>query len=223
MRRADAARGDAGMTLVELLISMVVFAMLMAMVTSLFITLTYQAKDNIAQTEAVQQARLGISQIDRQVRSGNLILDPALDGVDESGVAPNYSLRIYTQENGDYKCAQWRVIDHDGDGYAALEYRTWDPSYPLVPDVSIWHAVANNVIGPTASAADPDDPETWPPFWVDSSLPTGTEAQNIRISLRLLDPGARDDAKPVAVSTVVTGRNTVFGYSAASCSTVPAP
>lgn len=102
----SAKRDDQGFSLVELLVSMTIFSVLMALIFSLFITMLNQSSDNLARTRSVEQARLGISQIDRQVRSGNVILDPANDGLTEAGVPPYYSLRVYTQENGDDKCAQ---------------------------------------------------------------------------------------------------------------------
>lgn len=220
LRRRLRHRQESGFTLVELLISMVVFSILIAVILTLLINMMYQAKDNLGRQRAVEQARLGLSQIDRQIRSGNLILDPALDDVAESGVPPNYSLRIYTQEGGDDKCVQWRVIYYDTSGFGQLEFRSWEPAD--ITTASSWSRVASNVVKPTASFSA-SDPESWPPFWVDSTLPSGTEAQNIRITLRMNDPDARSSAKPQALSSVVTGRNTVFGYSPLTCSTVPAP
>ena len=113
-------RDDRGLSLTELLISMAIFGILMAIVFSVLITITYQARDSLARAESVEQARLGISQIDRQVRSGNLIANPALETVANSGVPPYFSLRIYTQEDGEDKCVQWRVIDKDSDGFYNL-------------------------------------------------------------------------------------------------------
>lgn len=221
-------RSDGGFTLTELLVSMTIFAILMTIVTSVMISLMNSTKETVARTQSIQQARIGVSQIDRQVRSGNVILDPSAENSGTSGVGPFFSMRIFTQEDGIAKCAQWRVIDYDTDGFGDLEYRTWDPAYPVVIDVSPWSAVARNLVRidttPTSQAdIDPDDPLTWPPFWVDDSASGNTAAQFVRITLRLKDPGERQSGKPTTVSTVVTGRNTVFGYPPSSCSSPPAP
>lgn len=220
---------DGGFSLAEMIVVMILFALLLSLAFSLMIQLTFQAKDGLAQARAVEQARLGISQIDRQVRSGNLIKDPQYDDDTVSGVPPYFSMRIYTQVDDVERCAQWRVYDADGDvddaGYTAgdLQFRTWDPAWPAAgADVTPWYIVAQDtVLIDTSVSPDPDDPLTWPPFWVDTSLPTGGEAQNIRITLRILDPDSRATAKPITVSSVITGRNTVYGYDSDYCDSVP--
>lgn len=218
----SAKRDDQGFSLVELLVSMTIFSVLMALIFSLFITMLNQSSDNLARTRSVEQARLGISQIDRQVRSGNVILDPANDGLTEAGVPPYYSLRVYTQENGDDKCAQWRVIfDTPSDKFGRLEFREWDAGAPSTS--TNWSSVANNVEAPSGSFVA-SDAQTWPPFWVDNTTATGTtdtKAQNIRITLRMGDPESDPDAKPASVTSVVTGRNTVFGFSPDNCTAIP--
>ncbi|PKQ17833.1 MAG: hypothetical protein CVT68_06465, partial [Actinobacteria bacterium HGW-Actinobacteria-8] len=203
-RLQRARREEGGFTLVELLISMTIFSVLMAIILSLMITMMYQAKDNLGRQRAVEQGRLGLSQIDRQIRSGNLILDPINDGVTESGVPANYSLRIYTQEGGDDKCVQWRVMFYGSGEFGQLEYREWDPVDTTT--VTPWSRVASNLVAPTATFAATDS-QSWPPFWVDTTLPTGTDAQNIRITLRLSDPDAKDGSKPQVLTSVITGRN----------------
>lgn len=218
MRRAR--REEGGFTLVELLVSMTIFSVLMAIILSLMITMMNQAKDNLGRQRAVEQGRLGLSQIDRQIRSGNLILDPLNDGVAESGVPANYSLRIYTQEGGDHMCVQWRVIFYNASQFGQLEYREWEPLDTTT--VTPWSRVASNLVAPTATFAA-TDPQSWPPFWVDTTLPTGTDAQNIRITLRLGDPDAKAGSKPQTLTSVVTGRNTVFGYPSLTCNSVPTP
>lgn len=219
LRRRDKGRGDEGFTLIELLVSMTIFSLLMALILSMMITMTGQAKDNLARQRAVEQARLGLSQIDRQMRSGDLILDPSLDGIAQSNVPKNYSVRILTQEGGLEKCVQWRVIYYDTSGFGQLEFRTWDPASVLT--ATSWSRVASNVTKPVG-VFSATDPTTWPPFWVDATA-LGTDAQSIHITLRMSDPSAQSNAKAQVLTTTVTGRNTVFAYSPLKCSIVPTP
>lgn len=216
--RSERRGEDKGFTLVELLVSMSIFAILMALIFSLFITMLNQATDNLARTRSVEQARLGIAQIDRQVRSGNVISDPASNDPADSGVPSNYSLRVYTQEGGDDKCAQWRVIfDAPTDKFGRLEFREWKAGDPSTS--TEWYSVASNVQRPTNSVFAMDDPTTYPPFWVDPGAKS--RAQNVHITLRMGDPESDPDAKPASVTSVVTGRNTVFGYSPDFCKDIP--
>jgi hypothetical protein len=205
-----------------------VFGLLMSFTFAVLISVMYQSRDSTSRALALEDMRLGISQIDRQVRSGNVILDPELETLANSGVGPFYSMRILTQEDATPRCVQWRVIDHDGNGYGNLEFRSWNPTYPSSTDVTEWGVVAHNMVDvgvhPTSSAAiNKSDPKTWPPFWVDKPLGAQTKAQFVRITLRLTAPGTDEDAVPASVTTVVTGRNTIFGYPSSSCSHVPPP
>lgn len=227
MRRFFDRRDDSGMTLVELLVSMLIFAILMAITTAVMINMLYMSRDNLGRVQAAQDARLGLSQIDRQVRSGNVILDPSLETYAGSQVAPYYSLRIFTQEGTTPKCAQWRVYDDDSDGIGELQYRHWSPNYPTDPVVAPWAVVAHDVVVTPSVTPVSSDSSTWPPFWKDPSLIAGTAgatpAQNVRITLHIQTPEMREGSKPVSISSVVTGRNTVMGYSESNCSSIPAP
>jgi len=220
-------RRDSGISLAEILVGMMIFGVLMIIVTSVMISLTNMSKDSLARARAISEARTGVAQIDRQVRSGNVILDPEFESVLTSGVPRFFSMRIYTQEDGLAKCAQWRVIDHNGDLFGDLEFRTWDPPFPTTT-VTPWASVAHNLVAmdvTPVSATDiiPSNPKTWPPFWVDDSSSGGTDAQFVKVTLRLKDPSEDPDSEPTAISTTVTGRNTVFNYPTNYCSVAPTP
>lgn len=227
--RRAATRDDAGLTLTELLISMAIFGVLMAIVTSVMISLTQMSKDTLARSRAVSEARLGIAQIDRQVRSGNVIMNPAAEDETTADVPAFFSMRIYTQEDGEPKCAQWRVIDHDGDQFGDLEFRTWDPDYPAVEDVAPWAPVAHNLVTMPStppsdvSDIDADDVSTWPPFWVNGTAAGNTQAQSVTITLRVKDPSETGSNVPTSLTTTVTGRNTVYNGASVSCDEVPPP
>jgi prepilin-type N-terminal cleavage/methylation domain-containing protein len=218
-------RDDKGFSLTELIVAMSIFGGLMAITFALLIMVMNQSKDSQARALSLQEMRLGVSQIDRQVRSGNVILDPGQEppGVAGPSVGPYYSMRILTQEGGETRCAQWRVIDEDEDGYGNLEFRSWSPSNPSGADP--WGVVAHNTVDVGVNPAsdldiDANDATTWPPFWVDVNSSGTTGAQLVRVTLRLRDPG-QTTSQEESVTTVITGRNTVFGYSSHSCDAVP--
>lgn len=223
LRAHDDSR-ESGWTLMELLVSMTIFIGLITVVFSILVSVSAQTKDNLARTRAVDEAQLGLMQIDRQVRSGNVISDPAAESVAGSGVPTYYSLRVYTQTDGVFQCVQWRVRYPAGSEFGLLEYRSWKPSWQSTGGVSQWRVTARNVVKPSSATVVPADPSTWPPFFVEqNAAELSSQAQTIRVTLRIKDPAQRARSQPATVTSVLTGRNTVYGYPADSCSVIPSP
>ncbi|WP_136520038.1 MULTISPECIES: PilW family protein [Cellulomonas] len=222
-RRPTDEREDSGWTLIELMVAMLIFSGLLVVVFSILVTVSQQTKDNLARTRAGDQARIGLMHIDRQVRSGNVISDPAGETVAGAGVPANYSLRVYTQTDGVYQCVQWRVRYPGGSDRGVLEYRSWKPSWQVTGGVSPWAVAARDVVAPSGPFVE-SDPTTWPPFFRETSqAEASSAAQTIRVTLRVKDPEQRASSQPTTVTSVLTGRNTVYGYPADSCATIPAP
>lgn len=188
---------DEGLTLVELLVVMTIFTGLLALTFGVLIQAQWDTRDNMARADQVSQARLGLMQIDRHVRSGNVITDPLA-----SGELPQ-SLRVYTQADGVRKCVQWQV--HEG----VLRYRSWDENYGAGGVAESWRTVARHL-----------SPDALTPIFqaYPASVP-GESPSSVQITLTL--DAEEADGQPVEVSTVLTGRNTVYGYPADVCSPVP--
>jgi len=224
-RRIDLAkepRRDGGWTLVEMIVSMGIFTMLLAITFTIIVEYSLQTKDNLARTRSVDQAQVGLMQLDRQVRSGNVISDPALETATRSGVPPYYSLRVYTQTDGVYQCVQWRVYFPTGKTTGQLQFRSWRPG--AVSTTTPWSTTARDLVKPPTGTINAADPTTWPPFFVQSNdAETSSQAQTIRVTLRLKDPEQRESSKPATVTSTLTGRNTIFGYPSDMCGVVPAP
>ena len=188
---------DAGLTLVELLITMTIFSVVLAMTYSVLITVQRQTKDQTARADAVGDARLALQQIDRQVRSGNVLYDPTTEPLP-------LSMRIYTQANGDQRCVQWQVKD------GVLRSRSWSPTWTTDGLVSSWGVVARNVINTTAT----------PPFALQGGA-TAYGSRLVDVTLQVQSPDS--EGKPIDVSSSLSGRNTAYGYDPGVCSPVPAP
>src|SRR5207247_761915 len=92
-------RSEEGMTLVELAISLVVVAVVLTMVMVVLVGMEkIYAKEN-DRTQTNNQARLAVEELDREIRSGNVLYDPANESDAANDVYPGMSLRIYTQSN----------------------------------------------------------------------------------------------------------------------------
>lgn len=192
--RRDRQR-DAGMTLVELLISMMIFSLALAMVYTVLITVQKQTVDQNARADAVGNARLALQQIDRQVRSGNVLYNPATEALP-------LSMRVYTQANGEQRCVQWQVFD------GKLRSRSWSNTWTTDGLVSDWAVVAHQVVN-TAST---------PPFALQGGS-TAYGSRLIDVTLQIKAPTA--GGRPINVTSSLSGRNTAYGYDPGVCSPVP--
>lgn len=189
---------DRGVTLVETLVATVVFGIVISLAVSLLITITRQTRDNLARSDSVDSARIGLSQIDRMVRSGNLFYDPASSG----GMA----VRVFTQANGVRQCVEWRV-ETDG----RLRTRSWSPTWQTDHLISTWSTFARGLVNDA-----PGYPAT-PAFELTT---TGQDSQEV-LNVRLLVKNPDSAGVPVEVTTTISGRNTLFGYDPAVCQVVP--
>ena len=216
VRRVRARRRDEGWTLIELMVSMSIFIALLTIVFSLLVTMSQQTADNMSRAQQVAEVRLGLSQIDRQVRSGNVISDPGVADVN-SGVPAYYSLRVYTQTDGTNQCVQWRVIFPPGQPTTGgeLQFRSWQTDWLSTGVVTAWRVVARDLVAPMT-------PTYVPPFQR-SVAAASSIAQSVQVTLWVKEPGSRSASAPTVITSVLTGRNTIFGYPADECAAVPTP
>lgn len=189
------------MTLIELLVSMIIFSVIIAAAYAALATITSQTNDTIARADAVQQAKLAVAQLDRQIRSGNVLYDPA----GEAALGFPMSMRVYTQANGDEKCVQWQILSGN------LRMRSWSPTWQTDSQVSAWTVAARGVVNQSGVAADV-------PFSL-SGTATPYSARVVNIFFRVKNSASK--GKPFDVSTSLAGRNTVYGYDTNTCSPIP--
>lgn len=193
---------EGGYSMIELVITMtmllLVFATLLGVLDSVNRGVARQQDRSISN----DQARLAVEQLDREIRSGNVLYDP------DDEVSGNYSLRIYTQANATtrtpaFQCVQWLIEDQK------LIRRSWPPGEPEA--VGDWRTIAENVVnvleGQPAFALDPD-----------------ADKGGRTVDIVLLINSTPDDPtnRTVRIETSLTGRNTSFGFPEDVCDPVPA-
>ena len=200
------------MTLVELLVATMILGIVMIIVSSVFATVerSIVLENNLNTT--LDQGRLVLQQLDRELRSGNVLYDPSVENngtASCSGCVAGYTLRIYTQSNADtssgYRCELWKI-----DTSEQLLVRTWAPDDPTGPSTTGWRIVAtgvvNRTVGTTAFALDPD---------------TLKASRTLNVTLSLNSDYSHHPTQTETLQEALTGRNTSYGFPSNVCSTVP--
>ncbi len=205
-------RDQRGMTLVELMVSV----SLMIVVVTIFTTVLLSVQKGVirqqARSEINDQARLALEQMDREIRSGNVLYDPASEpaatcaGLD---CQPTFSVRVYTQVNADTRqatyggdgqhCVQWVIDDQQ------LFRRAWEVG--ATEDLNGWRMVAEGVVNREPSV-------NLPAF----SLPN-EDSKVLDITLMMNSRfGSKDPPRTVRMDTSIAIRNAGTGDP---CSPIP--
>lgn len=189
-------RPESGATLVEVSVTLVVLSLLSAMVLAVLDVVQRGVVKAEGRSRSVDEARLAARQIDRQIRSGNVLYTPESGGM---------ALRVYTQANGEQKCVQWRLAGRQ------LQWRSWATTWATDGNVSPWRVAADDVVNAAVSPAVPL-------FALDTSQPEfGQRVMRIAI-LAKDDAGSGGQAR---VDLSVTGRNTLSYGSSTVCNDIP--
>lgn len=184
-----------GLTLIELLVTMMLFTLIMAGIYGVLINVQRQSRDMAGREETVGNARLATQQMDRQIRSGNVLYDPAAETLP-------LSMRVYTQANGDQRCVQWQVYN------GALRTRSWSTTWLTDGNVTSWGTIARNLRNTTAT----------PPFSLQGGA-TAFGSRLVDIDLLVKDPTSSGNV--LQVKTSLSGRNTQYGYDPGVCNPMP--
>src|ERR671937_1558676 len=131
---------ERGMTLVELLVSMSIFTLVVVIFLTTLSAVQRTTNRQTADSVNNDDARLAMIELDREIRSGNVLYDPATE------TPSGFVLRIYTQSNANtrtpspgYVCRLWQVTS-DG----KLQTRTWPPLDPA--DATPWLTVTTGIV-----------------------------------------------------------------------------
>lgn len=186
------------MTLAELLITM----MILGIALSIFLSVLASVQRGVVRQEQHSlrndQARLAIEALDREIRSGNVLYDPASES------SPYYSLRIYTQANaptrGSAMCVQW-VLEGEN-----LQTRRWVPYDPST--ATVWRTVAEGIVNLTATP-------NVQLFTIDPDPYKG--GRTVQVTLLVNDDYAQHPEQTTRLQAALTGRNTTYGYLQSAC------
>lgn len=204
-------RDEAGMTLVELMVATMILGIVMLVFTSVFASVQQGVvrQNNLSLT--LDQGRLAVQQLDRELRSGNVLYDPALENNGQtscSGCQPSYTLRVYTQSNADtrgtFMCTLWQI-----DSNQQLLTRQWPPNDPT--NAGAWRVVATGVVNRTVGST--------PAFALDSDPLKGSRTLNVTLALN--NDYTNFPTQTEYLQEALTGRNTSYGYPTNVCAATP--
>lgn len=207
-RRTRSLRGEGGFTLVEMMVAMTIMSIVLLVFTTTFSSIQRAVSDQQVRSDNNDQIRLALENLDRLVRSGNVLIDPSVADTDCKTTGSQYQcLLAYSQANGTTsvpaRCIQWRLQGEE------LQTRTWLPA-PASKALTItnWREVASGILNLQTSPQtktfqlDPD------PLKQDRTVEVlfiiGTSTEGI-------------DGPLARVEASLTARNTSYGYLSDAC------
>jgi type II secretory pathway pseudopilin PulG len=207
MVRMRLRRDEAGMSLAEVMVSMSVFTVVVVIFLSTLTSVQQATVRESSHSVNNDQARLAMLEFDREIRSGNVLYDPATEN------PAGFVLRIYTQSNANtrtpspgYVCRVWQITTG-----GLLQTRSWPPMEPQ--NASDWVTVATGIVNrmesPTVTAFSRSDPSS------------ASGGRIVNIVLLVNDDYAHRPDSTVRIQQSITGRNTSYGFPVNVCSTLP--
>jgi prepilin-type N-terminal cleavage/methylation domain-containing protein len=201
------SRREEGMSLVELLVAMMILGIVAAVFATTLASVQRVVATTDSRTQNNTQARLALEELDREIRSGNVLYDPG------SGADANYRFKIYTQSNAPtrdpapgYVCRLWRITStYD------LQTRFWPPLTPA--EATDWRTVATGVVNRALTPAVPA-------FALDTDPNKG--GRTVNIVLMMNNDLVNRANETVKIQASLTGRNTSYGFPVSVCNTEPA-
>lgn len=188
-------RRQSGFTVAETMIGSALMLVVMTFAFQALVSLQNAETRVNLRGQTTDQGHLALEQIETEARSANLLGTPTSNGT---------ALTLYTQTNGKFLCAQWKVVS------GSLETRTFSPTWSVDGIVSGWRVVATNVINGTNK--DPMYPSTTPIFSVTSST---------TLVVDLLTNADSGHSNYLTLQTSVTGRDIEYNVSSSACSSIP--
>jgi prepilin-type N-terminal cleavage/methylation domain-containing protein len=198
-------RSEQGMTLLELVVAMSIMVVVAVIFLSVMVSVQNGVERQTDRSQTNDQARLALEQLDREIRSGNVLYDPTLEPCEALGLC----LRIYTQTNANIRnpgnqCVQWKIVTATDQ----LQTRRWPSNWKSDPSlITPWRTIADNVVNDTVN----------PAFTLDPDPNKGGRTVVVKLTVNSNSRSGQN----VSVLESLTGRNTEYGYPANVCEDIP--
>jgi prepilin-type N-terminal cleavage/methylation domain-containing protein len=204
--------GDDGMTLLELVIVLGLLSLVMAIFVPTMSAVQRGFERQSDRSQSNDQARLAVEELDREIRSGNVLYNPNSENDAANGIYPGMSLRIYTQTNANtrnpgFRCVQWRIVTGE------LQRRDWTTTWRSDGLVSDWRIVADHIV----NQPNPPNPPVVAAFSLDPDPNKG--GRTVVVTLMVNENAL--SGQTVRIQESITGRNTEYGYPNNVCTDIP--
>jgi len=199
---------ERGASVIEVVATLAILGVVMAIFMTVVGSLQTAAARQDGRVRRNDEARLALAQLDREIRSGNVLYDPSTE-LDPSGdIVPSMALRIYTQADAPrrgFKCSQWRITND------TIQTRRWSAEGEDEGEATEWWTVATGIVNRSVS------PQV-PAFTLDDTAAYGGRIMKITLVVDRDD----DAGDPMTFDLSLTGRNTQYGYPSDVCEDAPA-
>lgn len=199
--RRSRARGDDGVTLVEMLVSMLIFSIILGIITTAIVAMLHQEQKESGQANDLDASRKVIEALDHSVRYANAITTPGT-GADGSDYVEWQSGNVGQQQT----CSQWRYVPSSG----MFESRTWQPPLSGVGSVTatawVVEAVGMSQVGstPVFSIAPSSPSSTKEELDVTFQSTSGAPATTSASQVSLTAINSTSSSAPTGVNAVCT-------------------
>ena len=203
---------DRGVTLVEMAVVMLVSGVILALAAQLLISVTRDTNTAIVAANRVDNVRLALDGVDRQVRSADVLYVEPAGGNCSAYTGGGSCLRVATEANGTTSCVQLQLIpDPSGDGSYDLRSRSYSPSWASNGVVGTWQQVTNDLAAPSSTAV---------PFSV--AQQSGVGSQALTVQFTAASSGSSSSAAPIKLTATYVPRNALYSTSTACSGGAPA-
>lgn len=206
-RTAAGLHSEDGFTLSELVVATAILSIVLLVFTTTFSTIQRSVSEQQVRSVNNDNVRLALENLDRLVRSGNVLIDPSIANTDCKASGSAYQcLLAYSQANGTTalpaRCIQWRV---EG---TVLQTRWWEPGQKTTTTTA-WREVATGIQNLNTS-----------PVTQTFRLDPDPLKQNRSVEILFLvgTGGSGVDGPLARVEASLTARNTSYGYLSDACS-----
>ena len=213
---ASARADERGFSTAEVAAALFVLMLLMMMglrATASVLNVDTQA---VGKGQATLQVVAAFNELRQEIVSANVLFDPASDvsgGVNYAGknadgtaIQAGWSLRIYTQLNGQPMCVQWRLLDT-----GALQTRSWSDQWQTDGITHPWATLASGVENPNGS----------PPFALNYSTNFGGSSSRLVMVNLYASPESAHESDELLQSSIAGRDAEYYPANTGDCYPVP--